>query len=106
MHESGGELGAQAQGGIRGINKGTSSYERVGSRVRLTNAQLEHTLEYGGKSLVLPNRLLYRLMMAPGREMMRLDADPGGSSRVRPVINVFLYGMQRLSCMSPGEGSS
>ncbi len=71
----------------------------------LTNTELKPIVKYGGKSLVLPNRLLNN-RKTPRREMMRLDADPGGSSRVRPVIDVFLYGMQRPSCVSPGEGPS
>ncbi len=70
----------------------------------LTNTNLEHILKYGGKSLVLPNRLLNN-SKTPRREMMRLDADPGGS-RVRFIIDVFLHGMQHPSLVSPGEGLS
>jgi len=72
----------------------------------LTNAESKHTLEYGGKSLVISNWLLNNQKVSR-RERMRLDADPGGSSsRVRPIIDVFRYGMQHPSRMSPGEGPS
>lgn len=81
------------------------SYRTANTSYTLTNAELKHIMEHGGKSLVLPNRLLYN-WKTPRREMMRLDADPGGSSRVRPIIDVFLYGMQHPSLVSPGEGPS
>lgn len=71
----------------------------------LTKAELKHTLICGGKSLVLPNRLLNN-RKTPRREMMRLDADPGGSNRVWPIIYLFSNGMQHPSFMSSGEGPS
>ena len=80
------------------------SYRTANTSYTLTNAELKHIMEHGGKSLVLPNRLLNN-SKTPRREMMRLDADPGGS-RVRFIIDVFLHGMQHPSLVSPGEGPS
>lgn len=52
---------------------------------------------------MLPYRPLYNLN-TPRRGMIILDADPGGSGRVRFLVNVFLCVIKSPSCASPGEG--